>query len=132
MAAENYLEIGNRLPYRKIRFRVYWQFSLLGLYPRDEGNCNWETKIDSRQFLARDIKVSLLAHWEGEPLQLKAFSTIKGALGSCHEGIRSPLWGHRFPLRGDPFRLRASFNCLIVSLGPGAVNCQGFGVSLRI
>ena len=43
-----------------------------------------------------------------------------------------PLRGQRFPLRGDPFPLRASFNHLIVGLGPGAFNCQGFGVSLRI
>ena len=31
-----------------------------------------------------------------------------------------------------PFLLRASFNCLIVSLGAGAFNREGFGVSLRI
>ena len=31
-----------------------------------------------------------------------------------------PLRGHRFPWRGDPFLLLASFNCLIVGRGPGA------------
>ena len=40
------------------------------------------------------------------------------AIGSPYGGIRSPL--------------RASFNCLIVGLGPGASNSQGFGVSLRM
>ena len=27
---------------------------------------------------------------------------------------------------------QSACNCLIVSLGPGAFNCQGFGVSLRM
>ena len=41
-----------------------------------------------------------------------------------------PLLGHCFPLQGYLFPFRASFNCFIVGFGPGAFNCQGFGVSL--
>ena len=38
-----------------------------------------------------------------------------------------PLRSHWFPLRAVPFPLRASFNCLVVGLGPVAFSCQGFG-----
>ena len=72
---------------------------------------------------------------QGEPLQLKAFLTIKrasvpvtGGSVPLTGGGPFPSRGHWFPLRGDPFPLRA----LIVGLGPGDFNYQGFGVSLRI
>ena len=43
-----------------------------------------------------------------------------------------PLTAPLVPLMGDPFPLRASFNCFVVGFGPGAFNCQRYGVSLRI
>ena len=43
---------------------------------------NWETKIASRQFLPRDIKVSLLAHWERVVFQ-------KGGFGGSSPGTKT-------------------------------------------
>ena len=62
-------------------------------------------------------------------IEIKAFSTIKRALGSCYGGS---LTGPSGNYGRDAFPLRAAFSCLIVGLGPGAFNCQGFRVSLRI
>ena len=57
----------------------------------------------------------------------------KRTLGSCYGGGSVPLTGASVPLTGGgPFPLQTSFNCLIVGLGPGAFNRQGFGVSLGI
>ena len=59
------------------------------------------------------------------------FGNEKGSQFLLRGGLFT-LQRHRFPLRGDPFPLRASFNCLIVGLRPGDFNCQDSGVSLRI
>ena len=55
-----------------------------------------------------------------EPLQLKAYSTIRRALGSCHRGGPFPIQGHRFPLRGvrSPYRPLLIFELSVQGLGP--------------
>ena len=40
-----------------------------------------------------------------------------------------PLQGHLFPLRRDPFPLRASFNCLIVRRGAGLSGFRGVSMN---
>ena len=67
----------------------------------------------------------------GEPLHLKAFWTIKRASAPVTGGSVL-LTGPLVPLTGGSVPLSGSFNCLIVGLGSGVFNCQGFGVSLRI
>ena len=57
---------------------------------------------------------------------------IKGPSVPVREGGSVPPTGPLVPLQRDPFPVQAFFNCVIVSLGPWAFNCQGSGVSLRI
>ena len=66
-----------------------------------------------------------------QPLQLEACSTITKALCFCYGWVRS-LTGPLVPLTGESVPLTGLFQCLIVSLGLGAFNCQDSGVSLRI
>ena len=103
------------------------------------GNCERiETKIASRQVLSRDIKMSLLAHWEWKPWKLQCeqflartgFSLVRMSNDIAYlserversgEGVKrgsKHLLGQNFPskgklaefsLRGKLFPLRDSF-----------------------
>ena len=68
------------------------------------------------------------------PARAPTIKTLRGTVaivGSPYGGDLFPLRTHRCPFFGDPFRLRASFNYLIVGRGPGAFNSQGSGEESR-